>query len=191
MNSGDKIKFARERLGWSQAELAKRANTSQANVQRIESGLVKYSRHTAAIFEALGIQDNDAPTNQAQLVPMVGYVGAGAEIYSIDDHEKGNGLDEIEVPAGVMSLSSVAVVVRGDSMLPVYRSGDVLFYDRQFRGNLDHIIGKTCVIRLLDGRIFVKDLFKSGPAYILMSYNAEPIVAAIDWAAPIIWVKKA
>lgn len=190
MNTGARIRAARERLGWSQADLAKRASTSQANVHRVEAGQVEHSRYLAAILEALGLEDQVVQT-AAHLVPVVGYVGAGSEIYSIDDHAKGAGIDQIEVPAGVMSLSTIAVIVRGDSMLPVYRNGDVLFYDRQFRGNLDHLVGKTCVVRLVDGRCLVKDLFKSKSSYVLTSHNAEPIFAAIDWAAPVIWVNKA
>lgn len=190
MDNGSRIRKARELLGWSQADLAKRAGTSQANVHRVEANLVAHSRHTAALLEALGLDDQVLKT-AAHMVPVVSYVGAGAEIYSLDDHEKGGGIDQVEVPAGVMSLSTIAVIVRGDSMVPAYRDGDHLFYDRQFRGNLDALVGKSCVVRLVDGRCLVKDIFKSKNGYVLISHNADPIFDPIDWAAPVIWVKKA
>lgn len=190
MSVGKRIKEARQRLGWSQEQLARAAGTKQANVHRIESSEVTHSRYLPAIMKALGLSES-APQLQPQLVPIVGYVGAAAEVFAIDDHEKGGGLDFVDVPAGVMSMSSVAVIVRGDSMLPVYRSGDTVFYDRQYKGNLDHLVGKTCVIKLLDGRTLIKDLYRTDGTYTLISHNAPPIMGAIEWAAPVAWIKKA
>ena len=190
MSVGLKIKAARQRLGWSQEQLARAAGTSQQNVVRIESGKVQISRALPAILKALGLSEDD-PVVRPQFVPIVGYAGAGSEIFTLDDHAKGDGLDQIDVPAGVMSLSSVAVIVRGDSMLPVYRDGDTIFYDRQYKGNLDHLVGKTCIIRLLDGRTLIKGLYRSNGTYTLLSHNAPPIMGAIEWAAPVVWIKKA
>lgn len=190
MSLGNRIKAARNRLDWSQEQLARAAGTSQQNIDRIESGKVRMSRSLPAILKALGLSE-ETPTIQPQLVPIVGYAGAAAEIFTIDDHEKGDGIDHVDVPAGVMSLSSVAVIVRGDSMLPVYRNGDVIFYDRQYKGNLDHLIGKTCIVRLLDGRTLIKDLYRTDGTYTLISHNAAPIMGVIEWAAPVVWIKKA
>lgn len=191
MSLGNRIKAARLRLGWSQEQLARAAATSQQNIERIESGKVQMSRALPAVLKALGLSE-DEPGSTPQLVPVVGYVGAGAEISAaIDDHAKGGGLDHVDVPAGVMSLSSVAVIVRGDSMHPVYRDGDTIFYDRQYKGNLDHLIGKTCIVRLMDGRTLIKDLYRNNGSYTLISHNAPPITGVIEWAAPVVWIKKA
>lgn len=190
MSVGSNIKAARLRLGWSQEQLARAAGTSQQNIDRIESGKVQMSRSLPAIKKALGLSEGETEI-RPQLVPIVGYAGAGAVVIAIDDHAKGDGIDHVDVPAGVMSLSSVAVVVRGDSMLPVYRDGDVIFYDRQYRGNLDHLIGKTCVVRLLDGRTLIKDLYRTDGTYTLISHNAPPTSGVIEWAAPVVWIKKA
>lgn len=125
-------------------------------------------------------------------VPVVGYVGAGSEIYSIDDHEKGGGLDYVDAPPGGISKSSVALIVRGDSMLPVLEDGDIIYYDRQDNGEFTHLIGKNCVVRLQDGRTFVKKLQFSNGSYWLHSHNADPIIdPKIEWAARVLWVKKA
>lgn len=122
---------------------------------------------------------------------MVGYVGAGAEIFSIDDHAKGGGLDEVERPLGA-SRSTVAVRVRGDSMRPAYKDGDLLYYDQQANGDLSHLIGADCVVRLTDGRMFVKELRRNGNGYWLHSHNADPMLdVVIDWAAKVKWVHKA
>jgi transcriptional regulator with XRE-family HTH domain len=50
---GDEIRKWRETFGWSQAELARRANTNQQTVDRIERGLTKHSRSAGAITEVI------------------------------------------------------------------------------------------------------------------------------------------
>ena len=127
------------------------------------------------------------------MIPVVGYVGAGAEVFCIDDHAKGAGLDEVEMPFPGMSRSAVAVRVRGDSMEPAYHDGDLIFYDMNDNGDLMHLIGKECVVSLADGRKFVKTLRRRATgAWYLLSYNAEPIMdIEIDWAAKVEWVKRA
>lgn len=125
-------------------------------------------------------------------VTVVGMVGAGAEIFSIDDHMKGAGLDEVDVPPNGASDTTVAVILRGDSMEPAYSNGDIVYYDRVETGDLANLNGRTCVVRLSDGRTFIKRLFKSNGTYVLQSHNAEPIVvASVEWAARVLWVKKA
>ena len=124
-------------------------------------------------------------------VQVVGMVGAGAQIFSIDDHAKGAGLEEVDAPPGGASHSTVAVIVRGDSMEPAYSDGDVVYYDRIEMGDLVNLNGRTCVVRVGDGRTFIKRLFKTNGTYVLQSHNAEPIVtSAIEWAARVLWVKK-
>lgn len=126
------------------------------------------------------------------MIPVVGYVGAGAEVFCIDDHAKGAGLDEVEVPIDGMSRSTVAVRVRGESMLPVYRPGDLIFYDRNDNGDLLHLIGKDCVVRLTDGRTFLKELHHTNGEFWLHSYNSTPMMKVeIEWAAKVAVIKRA
>jgi transcriptional regulator with XRE-family HTH domain len=49
------VKKARQAKGWSQPELARRANTTQQTVWKLESGKQKFSSHLPAIALALGI----------------------------------------------------------------------------------------------------------------------------------------
>lgn len=192
MSHGPEIKASRLRHGWSQENLAKMVGTKQQTIDRIEKGKILHSRWMPALLQVLGLEPEDEHHSANHQVPVVGYVGAGEIIYGIDDHAKGEGMGQIDVPSGIMSMGMVALIVRGDSMLPVYRNGDVVFYDRQFRGNLDNLIGKTCVVRLMDGRTLLKDIHKAGHLmYTLVSHNAYPITEPIDWASPVAWVKKA
>lgn len=49
-----RLKYARERKGLSQEELAKLAGTTQQNIQNIEAGVVERPRKIGAIAKALG-----------------------------------------------------------------------------------------------------------------------------------------
>lgn len=86
----------------------------------------------------------------------------------------------------------MALRVRGASMAPAYKDGDLIFYDRQEKGDLNHLAGKDCVIRLADGRTFLKELRRSNGDFWLHSHNADPILhPKIVWAAKVRWVEKA
>lgn len=119
-------------------------------------------------------------------VPLVGYVGAGAEIIIVDDHAKGAGLDEVEAPPGARS-GTVAVRVRGGSMMGRYDPGDVIYYSEQLPP--DSLVNKReCVVKLGDGRLFVKRL-RRGSARGLYSLDGVhgPVIedVAVEWVARI------
>lgn len=183
-----------DKPGKTNTELARRLGIPQPRVAEMKAG--KRSIKTteiAIIADYIGepVPVEILPTDNKSLVPVVGYVGAGFEIFSVDDHEKGAGLEFVEAPPGGVSKSTVALIVRGDSMLPVLENGDTIFYDDLCEGDFSHLIGKNCVVRLRDGRTFVKKLQHSGGQYWLHSHNAEPILSPeIEWAAKVLWVKK-
>lgn len=157
-------------------------------------GITRQSKKYANAFRVseawlLTGEGNGPDAGGRRLIPIVGYVGAGAEILPIDDHEKGGGLDEIEPPFDGLSQSTVAVRVRGNSMAPAFDEGDVLLYDRQDNGDLVHLLGKKCVVALKDKRIFVKEIKRTpGGEFYLYSINAEtePLFGIeIEWAAKV------
>lgn len=124
----------------------------------------------------------------AATVPVVGRVGAGAEIHPIDDHAKGEGLYEVECPRGLDPKATVAVEVVGDSMSPMVEEGWVLFYDRSPEPTPSAVVGRLCVVKLEDGRVLVKQL-RRGPErgrFNLVSLNGPMIEdVALEWAAPV------
>lgn len=140
--------------------------------------------------EMLAIQEitgYPAPVERrVRTAQAVGYIGAGAEIYPIDDHALGSGLEEVEIPPGVPD-DAVLVIVRGDSMYPRYFDNEFLFYVRDQRNPLE-FIGRECVVKLEDGRIFVKVLRKgANGSFNLESWNAPTIEnKAVEWAAPVL-----
>lgn len=194
----ERLEWAREQAGFDNPrEAARNFSWNENTYKSHENGLRGFRYDSARRYgRAFKVSPAWLMTGEGApdkiTVPVVAYVGAGAEIYSIDDHEKGAGIDEVEAPPGVTS-GVVAVRVLGDSMYPVYRDGDKLFYDRQ-SGDVAECVGRECVVKLQDGRAFVKIVQRSGAngAVNLISHNAPPIEnVEPEWIAPIVWIKRA
>jgi phage repressor protein C with HTH and peptisase S24 domain len=123
---------------------------------------------------------------------VVGYVGAGETVLSIDDHAKGSGLYKIDAPQG--EGGGVCVVVRGNSMAPRFRDGEHLGYSRDEGLDLAKCFGRECVVQTRDGRQLVK-IVEPGNApgqVTLVSVNAATPIeqnVAVEWVAPVTWVK--
>ncbi|MFG1462083.1 S24 family peptidase [Xanthobacter sp. DSM 24535] len=129
-----------------------------------------------------------------RLIQVVGHVGAGYEVFAYDDHAQGGGLDEIEAPPDA-DEDTFAVEIRGTSMEPAYYDGDYLIYhDHRSGSDISELSGEECVVRLTDGRMFVKVLVPGTipGCWTLYSYNAPPLVNEdVEWAARIGWVRRA
>lgn len=130
----------------------------------------------------------DAPIpDTTGLVSVVGYVGAGAEIHAIDDHMMGAGLEEVEVDFPVRP-GAVAVIVRGDSMLPMFEDGDLIgYWGQRYGGDVNDLIGQTCVVKVESGPTYIKKIKKGGSPglFTLVSANARDIEdVVIEWASP-------
>ncbi len=140
------------------------------------------------------LDGGELPEDFSPTLPVVGYVGAGAEVIPFDDHELGAGLDEVEAPPGA-APDAVVVKVRGQSMWPVFQDGDFIVFDqRRYGSDLYAYVGKECIVKLEDGRMFIKVLSKGlGEGFwTLTSYNAPPVEdVAVEWAAKVNWIQRA
>lgn len=191
MDMHTRLREAREKAGFEDAaSAAKRFGWGQSSYRSHENGqrgykldkAIAYGRAFRVSPEWLLFGKGD---DKRRPVPLVGYVGAGSEMFPNDD----GALDEIDPPPGV-GPSAVAVMVRGDSMYPRYMDGDTLIYDAH--APLEASNGQECVVSLPDGRVFVK-IVRVEPSgkVTLESWNAPPIYGTIpEWVAPIIWVKR-
>lgn len=184
MSTGRRIREAREALGLTQVELAERVGCKQTDIYRLETDGVKFSKYLAPVLKVLHLSDD-----QPAMVPVVGYVGAGAEVLAIDDHAKGDGFELIPAPPGM--VNGIALIVRGDSMTPKYDEGEIIFIEKTVY-SVDGLVGDICYIQLPDGRTYLKKLqYGSKPGlYTLISYNAPPILdVAVERAYPIAYTK--
>lgn len=153
-------------------------------IDRIERGVVEWSKHSTTLEKFLGLAEVSSFT-----VPIVGYIGAGAEIFPIDDHMKGDGMDHIPAPPGL--VNGIALIVKGESMWPRFMDGDVVVLDKTQLA-LDSLLGRTCYVQLTDGRCYLKVVQRgTRPGHwSLISHNAPPIEdVIIDRAFPVSWVK--
>lgn len=119
-------------------------------------------------------------------VPLVGKIGAGGCIIYGDDAADGT----VPRPPG-MGGDLEAMLVEGDSMLPRYSSGDVVYIQRAHDGVLPVYLGEYCAVRLKTGETYVKLLARgSRPGfYDLRSLNAADITdVEVEWATPIMFV---
>ncbi len=193
MEAYERLKLARERAGYKDAaEAARRFGWPEGTYRGHENGSRNFTKKGAERYARafrvspewlfLGIGDDGKKP-----VPLVGFVGAGAEVFAVDD---GGALDEVDPPPGV-GPNAVAVRVRGDSMYPRYLDGDILIYDEHTP--IANANGQECVVALPDGRRFVKIVRRQPDGYVtLESWNAPPMHnLAPDWVANIQWVKRA
>jgi transcriptional regulator with XRE-family HTH domain len=129
----------------------------------------------------------------SRTVPVVGFVGAGDLYYPDPLSGPWVGFDLTEAPPGASDVE--AVIVRGDSMAPVYRDRDTLFFSRKASGAPAECVGQDCIVQVRNGPTYLKTIEKgSRPGrYSLHSYSANqpPIEnVEIEWAAPIEWCRR-
>ena len=179
----DRLKRSREAAGFkTAADFSKKYGISEGTYRHHENGTRGFKLPVAQSYarklnvDAYWLMTGRLPKGaSAATVPVVGYVGAGAEVFSMDDHIKGAGLEEVPSPPDA-SGSEVALIVRGDSMYPAYHNGDVIYYN-QHEDTEDKFLGRECVVRLVDGRTLIKMVTRGSRigSYTLLSHNAQPI----------------
>ena len=184
-SNAERIRAARKARDLTQKELAELVGCAQTDIYRIEKGEIQNSKYLASILRALNLSD----LPQKVMIPVVGYIGAGAEVLAIDDHMKGDGLEFVEAPPGM--LNGIALIVRGNSMSPVYKDGYTIFIEKTLF-SIESLVGDDCYVQLADGRCFLKTLhYGSKPGtFTLLSYNAPPIEnTVVERAYPIAFIK--
>ncbi|WP_040677611.1 S24 family peptidase [Rhizobium mesoamericanum] len=127
-------------------------------------------------------------------IPLLGFAQAGAGGFFDDGgFPAGQGWDVVEFPAAPSQKAGVyALEVQGESMMPLYRDGDVLIVEpgAQVRRN-DRVVVKT-----REGEVMAKVLLRQSPRSIeLMSLNPEHPnrtieLSDVDWIARIIWASQ-
>ncbi|MCF3642209.1 helix-turn-helix transcriptional regulator [Rhizobium sp. TRM95111] len=131
---------------------------------------------------------------QTGTIPLLGFAQAGAGGFFDDGgFPAGQGWDVVEFPASPDRKPGVyALEVQGDSMMPLYRDGDVLIVEpgAQVRR------GDRVVVKTREGEVMAKVLHRQSPRSIeLLSLNPEHAnrsfdIGDIEWIARIIWASQ-
>lgn len=144
----------------------------------------------ASVIEFFAIVEQRS--SQRVSVPLLGFAQAGAGGFFDDaGFPVGQGWEQVELPAGAGD-GAYALQVQGDSMLPLYRDGDVLIVEPGARVRK----GDRVVVKTSGGEVMAKVLAgRTAGAVELVSLNpAHPdrVVPAgeVEWMARIVWASQ-
>ncbi|NQV55950.1 MAG: helix-turn-helix transcriptional regulator [Rhodospirillales bacterium] len=188
---------ALEWKGWTQRELARRTGIHEQKVYKYLQGRVDNPRGDIMLrlADTLGVTEHwlRFETGPAVVhIPLIGRISSGESFIPSDDNPLEAGYNEVEF--ALDDADPIAIEIRGESMLPVYRPGDMLICSRRRGADIESCLNKDCVVKTDQGEGYVKKLAKGAMpgTFTLISYNAAPIEnTRLLWAAPIIWVKRA
>lgn len=146
-----------------------------AQIFRVDWRQIKYS--------------HGAPAAEPHTAKISGRVGAGAEVFPID----ADGGDVTDAPPG-FPPDGLAVEVHGDSQLPVYGPGDIIFCSSPRSGKaISDLIGLPCVVQVADGPVLLKTVIPGSRkgTWTLLSANApERLDQKLEWAAFAEWHRR-
>ncbi len=204
-NMKNRIKEIRREAGMTQDEVAAALGKTKGQISKLENGHTEITGSwLSALAKLFGRKPEEFIAQEIYKVPVLGYVGAGGEIFPFDDMPLMNPLmlrerervetncEFVEAPPGVYPSGIACVKVKGHSQHPVYKDGEYLFY-KTTPGVTQNCIGEDCIVALDNGKVMVKILRKSSNygLFDLDSYN-EPTIkdVTVVWAAPIEWRKR-
>jgi phage repressor protein C with HTH and peptisase S24 domain len=169
------------RLRWPSTESI--AKVLEATGEELDSFL-------QLVDEARAAASFDRPFRQ---VPLIGFAQAGAGGFFDDGgFPAGQGWDEVVFPQTARAEGVYALEVSGDSMLPLYRHGDVIIASPTASCRP----GDRVVVRTRGGEVMAKVLARQTPKSVeLSSLNPDhPLrilpAEEIEWMARIIWASQ-
>lgn len=194
--SGYTLEYVAEALNAYFAEHGEERSVDASQVSKLERGDRKINEDWLGAFSSFyGVDVRELfPENvsgSSRTAPLVGYVGAGEMYYPDPASGAWVGFDHVEAPPGAVGV--VAVRVKGDSMAPVYRDGDLLFFKEGDCPEIDRCVGKDCIVQIRNGPAYAKRVERTHRGALrLVSYgDLEPIDSPdVEWATPIKWVMR-
>ncbi len=153
--------------------------------------LLQASGATVEEFSELLAGKKGQPPKLRQ-IPLLGLAKAGKGGFFDDSgFPAGNGWDEIDVP-GVTDPNAYALEITGDSMMPVYREGDIIIVSPSASARK----GDRVVVRTSDGQVMAKILQRQTSKTLeLASFNPAHTTRVldmkdVDWLARIMWASQ-
>ena len=132
---GEQIKSLRMKKNMSMEKLAQTVDVSSTTIYRIEKGQEPGANNLKKIAEALGVSTDKLLGLEAEktleerkvdlkVIPVLGKICAGEGIEVLDQ----NTIDYVSIAGG---KADFALIVKGDSMSPKYKSGDIVLIIKQ------------------------------------------------------------
>jgi len=125
-------------------------------------------------------------------IPLLGFAKAGKGGFFDDSgFPSGNGWEEIDVP-GVTDASAYGLEITGDSMLPVFREGDIIIISPAATIRK----GDRVVVKTSNGEVMAKIMQRQTARTLeLASFNVAHDTKTldmkdVDWMARIIWASQ-
>jgi transcriptional regulator with XRE-family HTH domain len=193
----DRLKFARERAGFTGPDGLRRAaealGVNRSTYTQHENGTRGFKRDAAVQYaRKFKVPLDWLLTGRGDLGPrkarnqLVGKVGAGAEIIRPDEgvHLGDSFLPDDLPPGNVAEIS-------GDSQYPL-QDGWLIVYGPEYQGISEACIGKLCVVGVKEGPILLKTLKRGSRKGVwrLESWNAPPREdVELQWAARVISIR--
>lgn len=192
---GDRLRKARIDAGFKSARsAAQRHGWKESSYAAHENGQNEFGPDVADRYarafrvSAAWLLTAEGPTRRSNIAPVVGLIGAGAEIHPEAEQVPPEGLYEIEVPFPIPD-GTIAFEVEGESMWPRYDPRDVVICLRD-GSPIEEVLGFEAAVRTKDGRRYLKRVLRGRRGlYDLESHNAQPIRGVkLEWVSGILGV---
>lgn len=165
IEQGRRLKEARLRAGYpSAAQAAQAFGWPESTYRTHEKGTRtiglddadRYARRykVSPVYLLHGVGEPET-----SLIPLMGYIGAGAEIDP--DYAPDDGLADIELRFPI-AKGAITFQVRGDSMMPRYDPGDVIVCWRVATRSLESCYGKAIACQTTGGKRYLKRVVEGG-----------------------------
>jgi hypothetical protein len=172
-----------KRLDIARKPLAKAAGLGETAIRDLFDPDRKFLRADTLVKLAEYFETTVDDLSGREPVHLLGNIGAGGEILWLEDPDPQVVPRPAFTPGRLMALQVV-----GDSMLPRYDDGDIIYVRRDHEGVLPEYIGDYCAVHTADGGTFLKILAAGTEPdrYTLRSLNAKDIEnVEVMWASPV------
>lgn len=184
---GNKLKDLRLSCDMTHEAAADAMGVSRSQFIKLERGERRLtSDYIERAAKAFGVRPADVIDESAtDGVPLMGFIGAGAEIEPEYDQVPPEGLDIISFPIALPD-GLIAFQIRGDSMLPFYKDGHVVVVWQEQKRPIEAFYGEEAVVRTGSGRRFLKTIERGITGINLRSFNA-PVIEnqKLEWIGEI------
>jgi phage repressor protein C with HTH and peptisase S24 domain len=186
VNIRETIEREMEAKGFSRRSLSKKASLSESAVRDLLTRTENPGIGTLyAVAEALELPLE--AINGSEAVPLLGTIGAGGMVAYFKE-----GHDAEFVPRPPLAPGRLmALQVAGDSMLPKYEPGDIVYIRRDHDGVILHDLNRYCAVHCADGGTYLKILAPGTEAgrFTLRSLNAADMEnVEVVWASRVLFV---